>query len=414
MEFSNETFFHINFEDPFTRVPNTILDNKNLSYQAIGVLTQILRFQNSKEHKVYAKNLIAYRKDGRRRVESALKELENEGFMMKTLIKDKEGKIRGYRYDVFDTSVRTKPNAQNVQMDRENPNVHFVHADNVHAQNVQLKKKIELKENIKKENINIYSPLEQEEKLVNNDDSINTDSVSIPERFGINTDIDSVSIPEPNRYQYRNKDYSINDYSINDIDRYSPLNKQEVQHTMPNVRNEVLNPTACGAVHVRNEVPSNKTNINKTNLTNNIYSSAEQKEEKTKDKEIYKRIVDYLNKTADKSFKSTTKKTISLIDARLKEGFTEEEFYKVIDNKVLNWLYDDKMNAYLRPETLFGNKFESYLNETPKKALKGNEGVKGKTKTNNNKFANFDQTFNKYSEKELDAIIKKSQSVKFK
>ncbi|MCA0881398.1 conserved phage C-terminal domain-containing protein [Clostridioides difficile] len=252
------------------------------------------------------------------------------------------------------------------------------------------------------------------QKITNNDDSINTDSVSIPERFGINTDIDSVSIPEPNRYQYRNKDYSINDYSINDIDRYSPLNKQEVQHTMPNVRNEVLNPTACGAVHVRNEVPSNKTNINKTNLTNNIYSSVEQKEEKTKDKEIYKRIVDYLNKTADKSFKSTTKKTISLIDARLKEGFTEEEFYKVIDNKVLNWLDDDKMNAYLRPETLFGNKFESYLNETPKKSLKGNEGVKGKTKTNNNKFANFNQTFDKYSEDELDAIIKKSQSAKFK
>ncbi|ENY8306673.1 TPA: conserved phage C-terminal domain-containing protein [Clostridioides difficile] len=252
------------------------------------------------------------------------------------------------------------------------------------------------------------------QKITNNDDSINTDSVSIPERFGINTDIDSVSIPEPNRYQYRNKDYSINDYSINDIDRYSPLNKQEVQHTMPNVRNEVLNPTACGAVHVRNEVPSNKTNINKTNLTNNIYSSVEQKEEKTKDKEIYKRIVDYLNKTADKSFKSTTKKTISLIDARLKEGFTEEEFYKVIDNKVLNWLDDDKMNAYLRPETLFGNKFESYLNETPKKSLKGNESVKGKTKTNNNKFANFNQTFDKYSEDELDAIIKKSQSAKFK
>ncbi|MBZ4406233.1 conserved phage C-terminal domain-containing protein [Clostridioides difficile] len=275
-------------------------------------------------------------------------------------------------------------------------------ANNTHINNTQLTN-------------NIYSPTKQKkEKITNNDDGINSDSVSIPERFGINTDIDSVSIPEPNRYQYRNKDYSINDYSINDIDRYSPLNKQEVQHTMPNVRNEVLNPTACGAVHVRNEVPSNKTNINKTNLTNNIYSSVEQKEEKTKDKEIYKRIVDYLNKTADKSFKSTTKKTISLIDARLKEGFTEEEFYKVIDNKVLNWLDDDKMNAYLRPETLFGNKFESYLNETPKKSLKGNESVKGKTKTNNNKFANFNQTFDKYSEDELDAIIKKSQSAKFK
>ncbi|MCA0579736.1 conserved phage C-terminal domain-containing protein [Clostridioides difficile] len=170
----------------------------------------------------------------------------------------------------------------------------------------------------------------------------------------------------------------------------------------------------CENLGVGSVRTTNKTNINKTNLTNNIYSSAEQKEEKTKDKEIYKRIVDYLNKTADKSFKSTTKKTIYLIDARLKEGFTEEEFYKVIDNKVLNWLNDDKMNAYLRPETLFGNKFESYLNETPKKYLKGNESVKGKTKTNNNKFANFNQTFDKYSEKELDAIIKKSQSFKFK
>ncbi|EGT4537005.1 TPA: conserved phage C-terminal domain-containing protein [Clostridioides difficile] len=180
------------------------------------------------------------------------------------------------------------------------------------------------------------------------------------------------------------------------------------------VVNVMHNSGECDAQQVVNVVHSNKTNINKTNLTNNIYSSVEQKEEKTKDKEIYKRVIDYLNKTADKSFKSTTKKTISLIDARLKEGFTEEEFYKVIDNKVLNWLDDDKMNAYLRPETLFGNKFESYLNETPKKALKGNESVKGKTKTNNNKFANFNQTFDKYSEDEFNAIIKKSQSFKFK
>ncbi|MCB4305156.1 conserved phage C-terminal domain-containing protein [Clostridioides difficile] len=237
------------------------------------------------------------------------------------------------------------------------------------------------------------------QKITNNDDSINSDSVSIP---------------EPNRYQYRNKDYSINDYSINDINTYSPSSENNrVCGDLP-LGHEVTYPRSCGDLPVGHVVTSNKTNINKTNLTNNIYSSAEQKEEKIKDKEIYKRIVDYLNKAADKSFKSTTKKTISLIDARLKEGFTEEEFYKVIDNKVLNWLDDDKMNAYLRPETLFGNKFESYLNETPKKALKGNESVKGKTKANNNKFANFNQTFDKYSEKELDAIIKKSQSFKFK
>lgn len=214
-------------------------------------------------------------------------------------------------------------------------------------------------------------------------------------------------IKKENRTKGNSKEKESNIYIVLSTKVGSERDAQQVVNVMHNGGE-------CDAQQVVNVMHSNKTNINKTNLTNNIYSSVEQKEEKTKDKEIYKRIVDYLNKTADKSFKSTTKKTISLIDARLKEGFTEEEFYKVIDNKVLNWLDDDKMNAYLRPETLFGNKFESYLNETPKKVLKGNESVKGKTKTNNNKFANFNQTFDKYSEKELDAIIKKSQSFKFK
>ncbi|MFB5838973.1 conserved phage C-terminal domain-containing protein [Clostridioides difficile] len=128
---------------------------------------------------------------------------------------------------------------------------------------------------------------------------------------------------------------------------------------------------------------------------------------------IHKRIIDYLNEKADKSFKSTTKKTKSLIDARLAEGFVEEDFYKVIDNKVHTWLEDAKMSVYLRPETIFGNKFESYLNEQTKMAKNGNEKVERNKEVSKNKFANFEQTFTKYSNKELDEIIKKSQKVKF-
>lgn len=77
---------------------------------------------------------------------------------------------------------------------------------------------------------------------------------------------------------------------------------------------------------------------------------------------IYYRVVEYLNKKALKNFKSTTNKTKSLITARLNEGFVEEDFYKVIDIKSSAWLKTD-MEKYLRPETLFSNKFESYLNE---------------------------------------------------
>lgn len=80
---------------------------------------------------------------------------------------------------------------------------------------------------------------------------------------------------------------------------------------------------------------------------------------------IYKYIyiVDYLNKKTGKNFKSDSSRTRKLIDARFNEGYTIEDFRKVIDTKVAQWKGDKKMDGYLRPETLFSNKFEGYLNE---------------------------------------------------
>jgi uncharacterized phage protein (TIGR02220 family) len=77
-------------------------------------------------------------------------------------------------------------------------------------------------------------------------------------------------------------------------------------------------------------------------------------------------IVLLLNKSADKNFSSKTEKTRSLIRSRLKEKFTKEDFERVIHFKCKEWNHDQKMNAYLRPETLFGTKFESYLQSCPK------------------------------------------------
>ena len=78
---------------------------------------------------------------------------------------------------------------------------------------------------------------------------------------------------------------------------------------------------------------------------------------------IIREIINYLNSKAGTNYKTTTPKTRTLIKARLKEGFTLDDFYTVIDKKALLWGKDIKMQAYLRPETLFGTKFESYLNE---------------------------------------------------
>ena len=76
----------------------------------------------------------------------------------------------------------------------------------------------------------------------------------------------------------------------------------------------------------------------------------------------YKDIIDYLNERAGKQYRHTTDKTKKLISARCNEGFELEDFKQVIDNKVKEWQGSD-MEKFLRPETLFGTKFEGYLNQ---------------------------------------------------
>ena len=76
-------------------------------------------------------------------------------------------------------------------------------------------------------------------------------------------------------------------------------------------------------------------------------------------------IIDHLNLRTSKSYKISSRKTSDLIKARMNEGFTVDDFKRVIDNQTVKWLNDPKMCEYLRPETLFGTKFESYLNATP-------------------------------------------------
>ena len=85
------------------------------------------------------------------------------------------------------------------------------------------------------------------------------------------------------------------------------------------------------------------------------------------EKDIYTPVITHLNEKAGTRFKASTAKTKSLIHARMKEGFTLEDFKLVIDKKCADWINDPKMQRYLRPETLFGTKFEAYLNEKSNK-----------------------------------------------
>ena len=93
----------------------------------------------------------------------------------------------------------------------------------------------------------------------------------------------------------------------------------------------------------------------------------------------YSPIIDYLNEQTGKKFKASSAANKKLIKARWNEGYREEDFFKVIDNKVVDWKgkkFSDGTDAdkYLQPSTLFGNKFDSYLNQTTKQ-----QGGKGES-----------------------------------
>ena len=99
---------------------------------------------------------------------------------------------------------------------------------------------------------------------------------------------------------------------------------------------------------------------------------------------IYSRVVEYLNQKAGTSFKSSSKKTQQLIKARLDDGFKEEDFKKVIDIKTKEWLGTD-FEKFLRPETLFSNKFEGYLNQK----ISSNKKTQEQPKANSGAYKEF-------------------------
>lgn len=78
----------------------------------------------------------------------------------------------------------------------------------------------------------------------------------------------------------------------------------------------------------------------------------------------FKLITDLLNQMSEKNYRHTTPKTQQLIRARWNEGFRFDDFKKVILAKCFEWRDNPDMNKFLRPETLFGTKFEGYLNNS--------------------------------------------------
>lgn len=169
------------------------------------------------------------------------------------------------------------------------------------------------------------------------------------------------------------KDWRIHNYIRSD--RFSPtVHTEEKQQVKTNDNNQYI--VTCDKPDNDNEnvggipnvIPNGyqmdtQDRLGKDRLGKDSIDTLSSSDEPDDAPDPYNEVVSFLNEKANRKFKSTTPKTKRFIKARFNEGFNLEDFKKVIEVKVHQWNNDPKMTKYIRPETLFGTKFESYLNE---------------------------------------------------
>ena len=119
--------------------------------------------------------------------------------------------------------------------------------------------------------------------------------------------------------------------------------------------------TICNYETYQGDIP-----LSDQHLTNKRPSSDQQattnKNVKNENNKKIKDIIDFLNLKSGKKFRAGTN-TSNLISSLLEKGYSVADIEKVITNKCKQWKNDPEMDKYLRPQTLFSEKFDSYLNE---------------------------------------------------
>ena len=142
---------------------------------------------------------------------------------------------------------------------------------------------------------------------------------------------------------------------------------------------------------------------NSSTKLNNIYNNI---------KEKVNSIINYLNLKAGAMYKATNSKTINLVKSKLKDGFTVDDFKTVIDKKVKAWK-GTLFEQYLTPFTLFGDKFEMYLNQNVPTTSSTN--VNNSYEPKNNYKSNKSLRFHNFKERDCDydALEKKLLKIYF-
>lgn len=109
--------------------------------------------------------------------------------------------------------------------------------------------------------------------------------------------------------------------------------------------------------------------------------------------DLAKKIISDLNEKAGTRYRHGARKTKAVIQARVNDGYKLEDFIHVNTVKIEEWKGSPKMEGYIRPETLYGPKFEGYLNQPMTAKPKEINRHSGFDKIDYNEGINADGTF---------------------
>lgn len=175
------------------------------------------------------------------------------------------------------------------------------------------------------------------------------------------------------------KDESFIDYAMSVLEETELVEKEENYYYIPKAL-EFTNQTTVGAAYMQDYRDRKKESYNcntecndkcNTDIEKEIEKRNKNKEEETyieKDDWQCKKIIEHLNNVTGCEYRTDSKNTINLIKQHMKEGYKKEDFISVIDKKYKEWK-DTEREKYVRPETLFGDKFEAYVNQKEKRSM---------------------------------------------
>ena len=355
-----------------------LISDSKLSLSAKGMLALILCLGELQTFTVA--ELAKYTNDSQYVIGVAIKELQDRGYIEKIIHHPIKGKnnTRYYEYHIYETlgCARNKDDLTNYfsyqknEMDNLMRNYNkqidknFTKYYTKKLQNdVPKIQKIDNQNSIKSEENNIHKKDENEssvstQNLKKESQKIENPTLDRNESFEANPKL--TPFDKPTTYTRAELEPDLTEW----IQKEMPnIKEQQKEFLLKNIKNESIDILTDSLVF---KTLPKKDVLNITNREKHLLIE--------KRRLLICSIMDYLNAIADRHYKYTTTSSITLISRLLNQGYTFGDFCNVIDKKTKDWNLTD-FAKFLRPETLFGNKFEGYLNAPTKSRIYGTNRI---------------------------------------